>query len=144
MALDPVPTHGVPGACDIQPLPEVIILDGFAVGGAPVPCLPAMDPFGDAIHHIFAVRVELYGAGPIERFKGLYGGREFHAVVGCQQLTSIDLFCSAAGLEDGPPASRTRIAFAGTISVDDDWGQLGSGSLARDGGRRFWDVNVSV
>lgn len=123
MALDPVPTDLVSGACHVQPLPEIIILYGLAIGRSPVPCLPAVYPLRDAIHHIFAVCVELYGTGSVEGLQGHYGSHEFHTIVGCQNIAALNLLCSPPRLQDCAPAPRAGIALAGTVSVDDDWGQ---------------------
>src|SRR3546814_9637814 len=49
MTFDPLPMNGVRAGGVEQGLPEVGVLDGLSVGGAPAIFLPAENPFGDAI-----------------------------------------------------------------------------------------------
>lgn len=66
-------------------MPEVLVDDFFARRGFPAFIFPALNPFGDAVFNVFAVRVKgdwfgLTGIG--KKFEGSDCCLHFHAVVG--------------------------------------------------------------
>src|SRR5437762_7371268 len=69
VALDPVPADLMRLQRGIEPLPQVDVLDGLLVGGAPAVFLPAMDPAGDALTHILAVGGEVDHARLFQRLQ---------------------------------------------------------------------------
>src|SRR5437762_7772354 len=66
MAAHPLPIDNVPGRRGIEPLPKIDILDRLLVGCPPVPPLPAVYPFGDAVAQILAIAVEPDSARPLQ------------------------------------------------------------------------------
>ena len=76
MTLDPAPVNLVATAGDdgIQFLPQIYIFNGCFCRRLPAACLPAVDPFGDAFAHLFAVQVKRHLARPLERSQGLNHG----------------------------------------------------------------------
>src|SRR5690606_26666408 len=61
--LNPVPFDLVAAASLVQAAPKVVVLDRLLVGGLPAAGLPAPDPFGNALHDVFAVGMQVDAAG---------------------------------------------------------------------------------
>jgi hypothetical protein len=59
-------------------------------------------------------------ARPLERFESLNHRHHLHAIVRGQSLTAKQLFLRRPRFQKHAPAPRARIAFAGTVGVDDD------------------------
>src|SRR5919206_1842586 len=59
MAADPVPGDPMRPHRVVELLPEIDVLHGLPVGGAPAIGLPGTDPFRDALAQILRVRVDL-------------------------------------------------------------------------------------
>ena len=86
MPLDPMPFDVLRRGGRIQPLPQILILDRLARGGAPAARLPVRQPFGDALQHVLRIGVQLHRAAALQRAERLDRGRELHAVVGGRRL----------------------------------------------------------
>ena len=57
MTLDPMPLDGVVALVDqrVKRLPQISIFHRLLGGGSPTTGFPAVDPFGNAFAHIFAI-----------------------------------------------------------------------------------------
>jgi hypothetical protein len=53
----------------------------------------------------------------------MYYGANFHAVIGSVSGAPMQVFFMIAGAQNGTPAARTGITFAGTIGINDDMGE---------------------
>src|SRR5690606_34877795 len=122
MALQPVPSDVVAPDGLVQPAPEILVLHCGLGRGLPAIALPAVDPAGDAVAQIDAVRVELDLHRPLERLQGADRRHELHAVVGGEVLAAGQLALRALPAEHRRPAARAGIAAAAAIGVDDDRG----------------------
>src|SRR5690606_32762919 len=114
VSLDPVPADFVGLQGFIKALPELGILHRFLVGRAPVVALPAMDPGGDAVPEIGAVRIEVDDRGTLQGLERPDGCHQLHAVVGRDGLATPQLLPVRARDQNGAPAARTRISGAGS------------------------------
>ena len=132
----PDPADLVPRRRPIEPLPQIDVLDGLVVGGAPAAPLPVVDPFGDAVAQILAVAVEPYPATPFQRFEAHDRRQHLHAIVGCMRLRSAQLLLDPAVAQDRGPAARARIAAAGAVGEDLDLGRLRHRGRSRRAPRR--------
>jgi hypothetical protein len=99
-------------------LPQIHILDGFAVGCLPTLFLPVGDPFGNAVLHIGAVRVKADFDRAFDRLDRLDGGGHFHTVVGGIGLATPEFPFRVAPTQERAPASRPGIAATGAIGVN--------------------------
>ena len=82
-------------------MPEVLVDDIFACRGFPAFVFPALNPFGDAVFHVFAVcvkgdRFRLTGIG--KKFEGSDGSLHFHAVVGGLRVCTSEFVTVAVGV----------------------------------------------
>src|SRR5271169_3119836 len=82
MAAHPFPSDDVPGRRSVEPLPKIHILYRLLIGRQPVPPLPAVYPFGDAVAQILTVAVDPDAARPLQRFEPADRRNHPHAVVG--------------------------------------------------------------
>ena len=114
----------VPGRRGIEPLPKIDILDRLLVGGQPVPPLPAVYPFGDAVAQILAVAVEPDAARPLQRFEPGDRRHHLHAVVGRLGVIAAQFLFDLAIAQYRGPAARARVAAASPVGEDLDIGQL--------------------
>ena len=55
VAFGPLPDSLMAADLFVEILPEVLVLDGLLVFGAPVVALPGVDPLGDALADVFAI-----------------------------------------------------------------------------------------
>ena len=120
MALHPVPDDFVTARGQVERLPELTVLYRLLLAGLPAVPLPAMDPFGDAVHDVFAVGIEVDSAGLLQRIERGDGGKQFHAVVGCLGLAARQFLGHAAVAQHCAPAAGPGIAGAGTVGEDLD------------------------
>src|SRR5437763_2931087 len=118
MAAHPAPFHVVQVAQRIEPLPQLGVLHGLLVRGLPAALLPAVDPFGDALAHVFAVGVDRHVAGALEGGERLDHRGELHAVVGRRGFAAEELLLVAIRAEPGAPAAASRVALARAVCVD--------------------------
>src|SRR5271156_125796 len=124
MAAHPFPTDDVPGCRSVEPLPKIDILYRLLVGCPPVPPLPAVYPFGDAVAQILTVAVEPDAARPLQRFEPGDRGHHLHAVVGRLGIIAAQFLFDLAITQYRGPAARARVASAGPVGEDLDIGQL--------------------
>src|SRR5882724_411842 len=150
VSLHPVPADAVPARCALELLPQVDVLDGLLVGGAPAAPLPVGQPFADTFLDVLRVGVDLYGAGVLERFQRPDHRGQLHAVVGGVLLSSEDLLLASSVSEDRAPAPGAGIALAGAVGVDLNHLQLRSRfstcnpfSLCVTGARAFLGMRLS-
>src|SRR5947207_9642643 len=120
MAAHPWPIDDVPGRRGVEPLPKIDILDRLLVGCPPVPPLPAVYPFGDAVAQILTVAVEPDPARPLQRFETGDCRHHFHAVVGCLRVVAAQFLLDLTITQYRSPAARARIAAAGAVGEDLD------------------------
>jgi hypothetical protein len=71
--LQPMPPDLVLCRYAVEALPEIHILHRFLVGRAPAIAFPLMNPAHHSACGIFAVRVQVDQARPLERFEGRGG-----------------------------------------------------------------------
>src|SRR3546814_80089 len=122
MTFDPLPMNGVRAGGVEQGLPEVGVLDGLSVGGAPAIFLPAENPFGDAIADIDAVGEERDLARPFQRPQSFDGGHHLHAVVGGERFAARQFKFARALAKNDTPAAGAGIALAPAIGENlDRW-----------------------
>src|SRR5690606_34959403 len=105
-----------------QPPPEVRVLHRLAIGGAPAVADPALDPSGDAVADIYAVGEKPDAAGPLQRRQPLDRRGQLHAVVGGERLAARKLLLARARADDDAPAAGPRIALAGAVGENLDFG----------------------
>src|SRR5690606_24156759 len=148
VALDPAPIDAMPRAGRVQPLPQVLVLDRVAAGGAPVAAQPVRQPQRDALAHVLRVGVQHDRAAFGERLQRHDRGGQFHAVVGGERFAAGDLLLASAEAQQRGPAARAGIAQAGAVGMDLDLlGRLRHGHAAgtpppmRNGPR--WRTGVS-
>src|SRR5581483_8476086 len=120
MALDPAPVDLVARGRRVQPLPQVLVLHRFLVGGAPAAGLPARQPFVEALLDVDRVGVERHRAGLAQRLQGGDRRHHLHAVVGGERFAATEFFLVAVPLQQGAPAAGARIAAAGAVGIDGD------------------------
>jgi len=104
----------------VQGLPQLHVFYRLLGRCAPALGFPAVDPFGDALAHVFAVQEQGDLARPLEGFEPLNHGCELHAVVGGAQLATKKFVHMLARLQQNAPAARAWVAFAGAIGVDNN------------------------
>src|SRR3990167_6940454 len=80
--------------------------------------LPSVDPFGDALAHIFAVEKQGDSARALERRECLDHRQQFHSVVGGAQLSAKKLFFGGARAQQHAPAARPGVALARPVGVN--------------------------
>ena len=122
MALYPAPLDLVSRSRHhmVQRLPKLHVFDGLLGRRAPTFGFPAMDPFGDALAHVFAVQEQGDFARPLERLEPFDHGGQLHAVVGGAQFAAKKLMHMLARLQAHAPAAGARIALTGTIGMNND------------------------
>jgi hypothetical protein len=129
MSFDPAPVDGVPARADqrVQPLPQVHVFDRRLGRCAPASGLPAVNPFGDALAHIFAVKVKGDLAGLFKGRQGFNHCRDFHAVVGRAQLAAKKFFFCVAARQYRTPAAGAGVALASSVGINHDlaWCRFG-------------------
>lgn len=126
MAFHPAPVDLVSALGNqlIQLLPKVNVLDRLLGGRLPAFGLPAHQPLGHAFEHVLAVQVQGHRTGTFEGGQRLDDRRHLHAVVGGAHFTAKHLFFRAVGrAQQGTPATGARIAFAGTVCIDNHFVQ---------------------
>lgn len=122
MALDPAPLDLVSrtGHHMVQCLPKLDVFDRLFGGCAPTLGFPTVDPFRDALAHVFAVQEQRDLARALEGLEPFDHCRELHAVVGGAQFATKKLVHMLARLEPNAPAARAWVSFAGAIGVDNN------------------------
>ncbi len=122
MAFDPAPLNSMSrtGHYMVQRLPQLDVFDRLLGCGTPAFGFPAVDPLGDAFANVFAVQIKRDLARPLERFETFNHGREFHAVIGGTQFAAKEFVDMLARLQANAPASRTRVALASPIGMDNN------------------------
>src|SRR5258706_328711 len=120
MPLDPMPVDFMFCRERVEFAPQVGVLDRLLVGGLPAVALPAVDPRLDAVLDVLRIGVDRYPTAAFEAGERLNDRGHFHPIVGRVRLASKQFALSAVALEQGAPAARARIAFAGAIGVDDN------------------------
>src|SRR5512139_3052164 len=122
-----VPLHPVPidsmGRRDIeQRLPKFGILHWFLVRSPPPIAPPAMDPLGDPVPDIIAVRPKLDVARLLQGTERFDCSRQLHAIVGRQLVAAANLALLSVGAQNGSPSTGAGVSFAGAICKDFDVG----------------------
>src|SRR5262249_33727680 len=102
----------------IQRHPQVLIHHGLLRGRNPALALPAVNPGGDPVLHVFRIGDHLHLATHFQRAQTLDGSGQFHAIVGGVRRTTPQLFVMLAMTEDRRPPPRTGIAETGSVSDD--------------------------
>src|SRR5438094_559622 len=118
VAPDPVPGDAVRSSETIELLPQIHVLHRFLVGGAPAAPLPVGQPFADALLHVLRIGVDLDPARALQHFQRTNDRRKLHAIVGRLPFAAEQLLFLTVHLQNGAPASRPRIALAGTVRVN--------------------------
>ena len=90
-----------------------------------------MDPAGDAVSNVDAVRMQRDAAGALERFQPFDGPHQFHAVVGGQRLAAGKLALLGADAQQRAPAAWAGIPAAGAIGEYLDFGQVVQATSSR-------------
>src|SRR5690606_6843375 len=96
----------------VQRLPQFGTLHRLLGRRTPAIALPALDPAGYAVLDVVAVRIEIDGAGLLQRPQRRARRHQFHAVVGRGGLAARKLPGEAVEAQYGTPAARARIARA--------------------------------
>src|SRR5690349_17906027 len=112
MSLDPMPFDPVGRRSGQQLLPQLGILDGLLVGGAPAVLPPLMDPARDPVADVAAVGVQFVTAWPLECFKRLDRSHQLHSVVRRQRFAAGDLPLFLTHAKERGPAAWAGIALA--------------------------------
>ena len=120
VALHPAPFNAVPARVhqSVQPLPQLHVFHRLVGRGAPALGLPAVNPLGNALAHIFTVQKKRHGTRAFEGRQSLDHGHQLHAVVRGAQLAAKQFFFQRARTQQHAPSARAGIAFARTICVD--------------------------
>ena len=123
MALQPVVGDLMLFALGQQRSPQVRVQSRGFVGLFPPACAPALGPaLLQAVDDIFAVAVQVDGAGLLELAQRLQQGCHLHAVVGRVRLPAGKLLLihllRRAEPQDRPPAARPGVAAAGTVRIN--------------------------
>ncbi|MNE53113.1 hypothetical protein D3C80_1478200 [compost metagenome] len=116
MAAHPLPGHLVAVDLLIELLPQVSVLHRLLGGGLPAALLPVDHPFVDALHHVLRVGGQHHLAFTLERHQALDRGHQLHAVVGGLTFAAPQFLLDALVDHQHAPATRARVALAGTIS----------------------------
>ena len=106
----------------MERLPQIAILDGLFVAGAPAVAHPAREPLRHAPLHVFGIGVNLDRARSGERLKRGERGAQLHAVVGRQRRTALQHLLVRAEAQDRAPTAGAGIAGARAVGVDNDSG----------------------
>jgi len=112
VAFHPFPLDFMLAECRIKTLPEIDILHRFFVGCFPAPFFPVMDPLGDPLAHILAVRAQHNIAVLFQRLKGNNRGHQLHTVVGGQAVAFVEGFFVFAITQNRTVAPRAWVAEA--------------------------------
>src|SRR5688572_7695103 len=131
MATDPVPLDHVAAGFSLERKPEIAVLDGLAIRGLPIACLPLRQPLGDPVAEVLRIRIEPHAARAFQCREGFDSGRELHAVVGGVRFGATQLPSSLSRDKQRTPAAGTGVATAGPVRVDLDFAHttfLGVGS----------------
>ena len=120
VTLDPAPLQFVACRERIELLPQVPVLHGLAIRGAPVARLPRRQPLGDALAHVLRVGVHARAHRALQRLECADDRRELHAVVRGLCLGAGQLAQVRAEFERRGPAAGPGVASAGPVRVDLD------------------------
>ena len=118
MTLEPLPGDVVLGRDPLKLSPQILVLDGLAVGRAPVVGFPARQPFGNTLTQILGIGEKRDVAGIFDGYKRRDGGLEFHAIVGCGRFASSQLAHVVAVSKQCCPTTRSGIPIAGSVGVN--------------------------
>src|SRR5437016_12420698 len=113
-----MPRDAVQAGEAIELAPQVHVLHGLFVGGAPAAALPVVQPLADAFLYVLRIGVDLDLTGALQQLQRPNDRRELHAIVGRLRLTAEQLSFFAVHLQNGTPASRPGIALARAVGVD--------------------------
>ena len=105
-------------------LPKIGILHRLLVRRLPTVALPIVDPLGDSVANVVAVRVEGDAAGPLQRLEGLDRCKELHLVIGGKRLTAHQFPFLVTHAQQGRPAAGTGITAASAVGKNLDFGQF--------------------
>lgn len=122
VSFHPVPLNLMARDFGVESLPEVDVLHGFAIGGAPIATLPLREPFENAVAHVLRIGIERHFRRSLQCGQRLDGRSELHAIVGRQRLGAFDLALMQTRGQHGAPAAWTRIAATCAVGVDGDEG----------------------
>ena len=125
MAPHPVPADFSFAIEGVKFHPQPLVEQRLFVGFAPSHALPPRDPFGDAVHHITAVRGDADFSAIVGSLQRPDGGGHFHDVVGAARRPAAEFDAASFMLHDGPPASRPGIGRARAVAPDMDGPVLG-------------------
>ena len=131
MALHPMPLDPMPSGRFDQFLPEFGVLDGLLVRGSPAVALPIVDPAGDSIPNVNAVRMELHAARPLQRFEAANRREKLHAVVGRKRLAARDLSLFLAHPQERGPAAGPWVSPARAVRENLDERKFGQATSSR-------------
>src|SRR5690606_10005160 len=115
MTADPVPAHVMMLSERIELHPQVLILHGLLVRGAPAALDPLRQPLGDALLQIRRIRIELHAARLLQRLERPNRGRHLHAVVRRQPFAAAELLDAAAVAQHDAPSARPGVAAASPV-----------------------------
>src|SRR6478735_6839953 len=124
VAFDPVPLNPVRLGGVEQLLPQLGILDRLLVRRAPAVAAPAVDPLGDPVADVIAVRIERDPARLLEGLQRANRRDQLHSVVGRRRLATADLAFLVAYAQQRGPAARTGIPAARSVRINFDQRQL--------------------
>ena len=123
---DPYPAHVMGLGGRNQALPEVRVLHRLLLGILPSAALPAINPMlVERVHDVLRVAVNLHLARTLERLERDDGSHELHAIVRGARIALREFALMKDARRIGiaqhrPIATRTRIAPARTIRIDND------------------------
>lgn len=125
MPANPLPIHlTLIGQCR-QGLPQVSILDRFTGGSLPAPPPPVGKPFGDAFLNILRIGENTQRLRGRHCLKRPDYREQFHTVIRRIGLAAEQLPFDTVGDDQGSPAARSGVSFAGSVS--EDLGNVGHG-----------------
>lgn len=113
--LHPLPVDRVRRRRRQKRLPQIGVLHGFLVGGAPAVPLPAVHPLGDAVPQVDRIGRQRHRARLRQCLQRLDRGGQLHAVVGGQRLAAPKLAFLPFGTQQRAPSAGAGIALAGAV-----------------------------
>src|SRR5690554_3045779 len=99
--------------------PQIIIGHRLPSSIHPPVLLPVFDPTpGEGVDQVGAVRIKADTTFSLQLFQAPDGGHKLHSLVGSIFDKTGDFFVMGTEHQAGSPASRPRIATAGSVGVD--------------------------
>lgn len=102
----------------IELSPQISVADRLPIAGHPASGLPGGQPFADPLLHILRIGMHHHRAFSRQGLKRSNHRGQLHSVVGRGGFAAEQFALVTAPTQQGTPAARPGVSFAGAIGVD--------------------------